>query len=201
MQQLLTLTLMFILTAFGSGCASIVSHAQWPVTINSNPSGANVTIKDKDGVDMQRGTTPMTMTLASSRGYFSPAAYTFSFDKEGYLPATTSLSANMNGWYIGNLLFGGLIGFLIVDPATGAMWRLDNRVYSTLSPDPNAQVKTNKLEVTSTPAKPQAIDSTDDVETQLKKLKELKDTGALTDEEYEARHKALLEKMDKTIKQ
>ena len=27
----------------------------------------------------------------------------------------------MNGWYIGNILFGGLIGFLIVDPLTGAM--------------------------------------------------------------------------------
>lgn len=30
----------------------------------------------------------------------------------------------MNGWYIGNLLFGGIIGLLIVDPATGAMWTL-----------------------------------------------------------------------------
>jgi len=31
----------------------------------------------------------------------------------------------LNGWYIGNLLFGGLIGLLIVDPLTGAMWTLD----------------------------------------------------------------------------
>ena len=33
--------------------------------------------------------------------------------------------AYLNGWYIGNVVFGGLIGLLIVDPETGAMWRLD----------------------------------------------------------------------------
>lgn len=29
-------------------------------------------------------------------------------------------------WYaVGNLFIGGLVGWLIVDPATGAMWTLD----------------------------------------------------------------------------
>jgi len=32
----------------------------------------------------------------------------------------------VNGWYFGNILLGGLIGMLIVDPATGAMYRLDS---------------------------------------------------------------------------
>lgn len=31
----------------------------------------------------------------------------------------------MNGWYFGNLLLGGVIGMLIVDPATGAMYRIE----------------------------------------------------------------------------
>ncbi|MEW6291598.1 MAG: hypothetical protein AB1545_17315, partial [Thermodesulfobacteriota bacterium] len=36
-----------------------------------------------------------------------------------------TVESKANGWYIlGNLLFGGLIGYLIVDPATGAMWNL-----------------------------------------------------------------------------
>jgi hypothetical protein len=34
------------------------------------------------------------------------------------------VSAGLNGWYLGNLLFGGLVGLLVVDPATGAMFRL-----------------------------------------------------------------------------
>jgi hypothetical protein len=30
----------------------------------------------------------------------------------------------VSGWYFGNLLFGGVIGMLIVDPLTGAMYNL-----------------------------------------------------------------------------
>lgn len=45
------------------------------------------------------------------------------------------LQANLNPWYFGNLLFGGFIGFLIVDPATGAMWKIeDTMVSTTLAP-------------------------------------------------------------------
>jgi hypothetical protein len=36
------------------------------------------------------------------------------------------LKASMNPWYIGNIIFGGLIGLVIVDPLTGAMWTLDS---------------------------------------------------------------------------
>jgi hypothetical protein len=35
-----------------------------------------------------------------------------------------SVDCNVNGWYIDNNLFGGLIGMLIVDPITGAMYKL-----------------------------------------------------------------------------
>jgi hypothetical protein len=35
------------------------------------------------------------------------------------------LQGRTGGWYLGgNLLFGGSIGYLIVDPVTGAMWTL-----------------------------------------------------------------------------
>ena len=34
----------------------------------------------------------------------------------------------------GNLIFGGLLGFLIIDPASGDMWELDERVDVSLSP-------------------------------------------------------------------
>jgi hypothetical protein len=35
------------------------------------------------------------------------------------------VDSRINGWYVGNIVFGGLIGWLIVDPLTGAMWALD----------------------------------------------------------------------------
>ncbi|WP_174263189.1 CsgG/HfaB family protein [Citrifermentans bemidjiense] len=40
----------------------------------------------------------------------------------------------MNGWYWGNIVFGGVIGLLIVDPATGAMWKMDDTLMVPLSP-------------------------------------------------------------------
>jgi uncharacterized protein YceK len=33
-----------------SGCASIVSKSNWPITINSSPTEAKISIKDKKGI-------------------------------------------------------------------------------------------------------------------------------------------------------
>ncbi|MDB6061057.1 MAG: hypothetical protein JWM78_1160 [Verrucomicrobiaceae bacterium] len=44
--------------------------------------------------------------------------------KDGYEDASGTLSPNIAGWYYGNLLLGGAIGMLIVDPITGAMYKL-----------------------------------------------------------------------------
>ena len=179
-----------------SGCASIVSKSQWPVTINSNPSGATVTIKDGRGTELQKGVTPMTVTLSSKSGYFSSATYHFDFEKEGYYPANSSTSASLSGWYWGNILFGGLIGMLIVDPATGAMWKLDeNPVYGNLSPNPNSTAMTVKPEVAPNQLTPLPLAPDVDIPAKLLKLKELKNAGALTDEEYASKRKALVEKL------
>jgi hypothetical protein len=35
------------------------------------------------------------------------------------------LDSTLSGWYFGNILIGGLIGLLIVDPLTGAMYDLE----------------------------------------------------------------------------
>jgi hypothetical protein len=42
----------------------------------------------------------------------------------GYDSAEVNLDSSVSGWYFGNLLFGGVIGMLIVDPLTGAMYNL-----------------------------------------------------------------------------
>ncbi len=54
--------------------------------------------------------------------------------KEGFEEQTVTVDTKVGGWYIGNFLFGGLIGLLIVDPATGAMWTLDtNEINASLN--------------------------------------------------------------------
>lgn len=110
------------------GCASIVSKSNWPVYITTNPTGANCSISKNNnyaGPLIYTGATPIYLNLDSSRGFFLPANYTVTCLKEGYKTCTSEFSGNLNKWYIGNILFGGLPGFLIVDPATGAMWKLD----------------------------------------------------------------------------
>ncbi len=130
-------TLSLIILACGSlllaSCASIVSKSNWPVTLSSNPIGARVMVTNKQGMNIHSSTTPSTVTLPSDSGFFSRAQYTLTFTKPGYPTRTALLRASMNGWYVGNIVFGGLIGVLIVDPVTGAMWKLDRHVQMDLA--------------------------------------------------------------------
>jgi hypothetical protein len=51
-----------------------------------------------------------------------PERRKLTLEKEGYDKEEVNIEGDANAWYIaGNLVFGGLIGWLIVDPATGAM--------------------------------------------------------------------------------
>lgn len=118
-----------------TACASIVSKSQYPVTITSNPSGVKFDLKKENGTLISTGVTPQTVSLDSSNGYFKPAKYVIDFTGNG-ATRTVPLNASINGWYFGNILLGGagiVIGMLVLDPATGAMWRLDKNVATTLS--------------------------------------------------------------------
>lgn len=110
-----------------SSCASIVSKSRYPVAISSVPPGASVSITDRNGKEVFTGVAPTAATLKSGAGYFSKATYQLKFSSPGYDDKTMTLEADLNGWYFGNLLFGGLIGLLIVDPATGAMYRISEK--------------------------------------------------------------------------
>ena len=41
-----------------------------------------------------------------------------------YATAEVHLQSKVSRWYFGNLLFGGMLGLVIVDPSTGAMYNL-----------------------------------------------------------------------------
>jgi hypothetical protein len=107
----------------GTGCASIVSQSKWMVHIDSEPPGAHVSVSDRNGNQMYQGTTPTQVSLRSGAGYFKAQRYTFEFRRDGYEPEVAGLSCVLNPWYMGNILFGGLVGMVIVDPLTGAMFK------------------------------------------------------------------------------
>lgn len=117
-----------ILMFLVSSCASIVSSSRWPLTVNSEPVGAKVEITNKKGVVVYNGSTPATMELKSGAGYFAKESYSLKVQMNGFADKIVPINCKFNGWYIGNLVFGGLIGILIVDPITGAMYRLDTGI-------------------------------------------------------------------------
>jgi hypothetical protein len=106
------------------GCSSIVSKSEYPVAINSSPDQATFIIKNRAGQEIHSGITPQTVTLKSSAGFFKGESYSIALNKEGYSEKQFTLTSTVDGWYFGNILFGGLVGMLIVDPATGAMYKL-----------------------------------------------------------------------------
>ena len=130
---LLKICLLSIAALAATGCASIVSESRYPVSVTSAPSGAAYEISNEAGAVVSSGVTPNQVTLKAGAGYFDGEKYTVNYRKDGYLSKTEVLDTNMNGWYWGNIVFGGLIGMLIVDPLTGAMYRLPEGVNSNLS--------------------------------------------------------------------
>lgn len=132
-----------------TGCASIVKGKSQEVEINSSPQQARYQIYDNKGrTSPIEGTTPGKVTLNRGAGYFKGGDYTVTLVKPGYETTSVHLKSGINGWYVGgNLLLGGLIGYLAVDPATGAMWNLkpDNLqvpltpIAASAPPAPSAQ--------------------------------------------------------------
>ena len=92
---------------FLTGCATIVGKDVFPVTINSNPDGANIVIVDESGKKMFSGTTPTTISLAAGQSYFHAKTYSITFSKPGYTEQYATVKATLSGWYFGNILFGG----------------------------------------------------------------------------------------------
>jgi hypothetical protein len=130
-----------------SSCASIVSKSSYPITINSAPSEAKIVIKDKKGIEIFSGQTPATLKLKAGSGFFGKARYQVTFTKNGYDTKTVPVEFKLDGWYFGNILLGGLIGMLIVDPATGAMYKLETEFLNETLVQSTASVQKEELKV------------------------------------------------------
>ncbi len=118
-----------LLVFFVAGCASIISKSDYTVSIRSAPQGANIKIYNRRNILVYEGTTPTTVSLTAHHGFFMGQKYRIV--SSGSVVGQTQLNSRLDGWYLGNLIFGGLLGILIVDPATGAMWSLEEEVMIT----------------------------------------------------------------------
>ncbi len=89
-----------------------MSGSKQNVKFASNPTAATIFIDE-----VEVGKTPFEMKLARK------SEHEVMLKLEGYQTYQTTLTKKFNGWFIGNILIGGLIG-IIVDPITGAMYNL-----------------------------------------------------------------------------
>jgi hypothetical protein len=121
-------TAVFCASAVLAGCATIMGQsAPEALNVRSTPDQANIVITDEAGTKIFEGKTPTSLPLEKKKGYFSGKKYSVNIKKDGHGEQTIAIDTKVNGWYVANILFGGLIGLLIVDPATGAMWTLDTK--------------------------------------------------------------------------
>jgi hypothetical protein len=123
-----------------TGCATIIAHGDRPVSFVSDPPGAVTTIRDERGGLVHHGVTPFELVLDAHAGYFRAMRYEVHFEKECHVPADADLSGELDEWYFGNIFFGGLIGMVLVDPATGEMWKIDKDIGIALEPVPRCDV-------------------------------------------------------------
>ncbi|MEC5395311.1 PEGA domain-containing protein [Bergeyella sp. RCAD1439] len=95
-----------------TSCATIVSGSRQTVKFASTPSEATVFIDE-----VEVGKTPYETKLERKR------EYQVMIKLDGYKSYETRITKKFNAWYLGNIVFGGIIG-LIVDPVTGAIYSL-----------------------------------------------------------------------------
>lgn len=93
--------------AFAPSCATIVASGPDLVPINSDPPGATIYV---NGEAMD--TTPAVVPLSRTK------TKTVELRLEGYHDQAVEVGKQVNGWVVGNIVFGGIIGVL-VDVAGG----------------------------------------------------------------------------------
>jgi hypothetical protein len=116
----------FLFAACLPSCATILSDSDYPVTLATNPPGGTVTVTNEGGQQVFRGPTPTTIVFPASSGFFNGETYQVDGELAGHAPVSSIMDSSIDGWYIGNLLFGGILGLLLIDPATGSMWMLED---------------------------------------------------------------------------
>lgn len=115
-----------------SGCASIIHGTTQTIDFTSQPSGATITIDGKN-----YGKTPKSIPLrrkGREKGDKSGKnTYQVKIALDGYHPYEIKIKREVDGWFWGNILLGGIIG-IIVDASNGSMYKLTpNQVIAQMS--------------------------------------------------------------------
>jgi len=104
-----------------SSCATIVTGTSQEVSFDSEPRGVEVSVGGK-----VLGTTPFTIKMDKKKDQNAE------FTLAGYKKQTRPLATKMEGWFWGNIIFGGLIGST-TDAMSGSIHEYSpNKYYVTM---------------------------------------------------------------------
>lgn len=118
-----------VLTALAlSGCGSMINGSTQNMSVSASPSNAKIELLSATGAKIFESSGSLKYNLKRSNGFFDGASYNIKISAPGFKEQLIPITSSASGWYIGgNILLGGFIGWLIVDPATGGMWSLDTQ--------------------------------------------------------------------------
>lgn len=109
-----------------SGCASMMNDRMQTVRITSDTAGDTFQVSNQDDRVIASGRTPAQLELSAAAGYFDGERYTVRFGRAG----AVVIDSTVSGWYWAGLLgLEPVIGPLIIDPLSGAMFKLPEAVH------------------------------------------------------------------------
>lgn len=127
-----------------SGCASVIKGSHQTIAISTPPTtGANCVLTSKEG--NWPVTSPGQVTVEKSKEDIQVRC-----EKPGWQPAVATIPSDFQGWTLGNILIGGVIG-VGVDAATGAINEYPGAFQIPMQPDPNATPPSNMQPYTGKP--------------------------------------------------
>src|SRR5262245_29312798 len=120
---------MAALTVLSSGCATIVKGSSQSLLVQTNPPGGSCELSRGGKTIATVDPTPGTVTIEQSKHDISVTC-----KKQGHVDTTATLPSSLQGWTLGNIVLGGLIG-IAVDAGTGAINDYQPEVLLTLMPE------------------------------------------------------------------
>lgn len=174
MKQKLFLYLIFILF---SGCASTMSGNNQPITVTSNVNGATCILTNEKGSWSLQ--TPGSAVVTNSRENLSVRC-----EKNGYQSAVVSVpSKHKDSATWGNAVLGGGIGY-IWDRKTGAAFIYPSTINLTLNKNQSSNTNSQSSDIKLTGK---------NTAEQLKEISDLFNAGILTEDEFSAAKKKILD--------
>jgi hypothetical protein len=126
-----TFVISIFLSFLFTSCATIGSKGIYHIPITTVPADAEIRVYDKNDFLMAVMSSPDTLSLKPSSGYFKRAEYYVHIAKDGYQPSVVPVYFVMDRKYLYNIYTAVFmpIGLLLVDPVSGAMWKPEKQSF------------------------------------------------------------------------